>query len=145
MFVEWLIEVYYLDKQAYIQLSHIPHYTTLQKFAATVSKRYCIGKDNFLVYIVTSISEGYSSVYIDSSGFKVSIQCFTILYYTDKVNLHKKKYLKLSTGVEVLSQIDSIFYQDKERAPTRHDTIDFQPIVERTSEILPPIVSSCCC
>jgi hypothetical protein len=23
------------------------------------------------------------------------------------------------------------------RAPTRHDTIDFQPIVERTSEILP--------
>jgi hypothetical protein len=35
-------------------------------------------------------------------------------YYTDKVNLHKK-YLKLSTGVEVLSHIDSMFYQDKER------------------------------
>jgi hypothetical protein len=35
-------------------------------------------------------------------------------YYTDKVNIHKKKYLKLSTGVEVLSQIDSMFYQDKE-------------------------------
>jgi hypothetical protein len=35
-------------------------------------------------------------------------------YYTDKVNIHKKKYLKLSTGVEVLSQIDSMFYPDKE-------------------------------
>ena len=33
-----------------------------------------------------------------------------------------------------------MFYQDKERAPTRHDTIDFQPIVERTSEILPLLV-----
>ena len=35
-------------------------------------------------------------------------------YYTYKVNIHKKKYLKLSTGVEVLSQIDSMFYPDKE-------------------------------
>jgi hypothetical protein len=57
---------------------------------------------------------------IDSSGFKLSIYLSIYLsnasqYYTDKVNLHKKKYLKLSTGVEVLSQIDSMFYQDKER------------------------------
>ncbi|MGA9169848.1 MAG: hypothetical protein WBZ20_06860 [Nitrososphaeraceae archaeon] len=36
MFVEWLIEAYYL-RTGIIQLSHIPHYTTLQKFAATVS------------------------------------------------------------------------------------------------------------
>src|SRR5205085_4287033 len=36
MFVEWLIEAYYL-RTSIIQLSHIPHYTTLQKFAATVS------------------------------------------------------------------------------------------------------------
>jgi len=46
-------------------------------------------------------------------------------YYTDKVNIHKKKYLKLSTVVEVLSQIDSMFYPDKERDLTRHDTKDF--------------------
>ena len=65
-------------------------------------------------------------------------------YYTDKVNLHKKKYLKLSTGVEVLSQIDSMFYQDKERAP-RHDTKDFRPLVKKISEILPPIICSCFC
>jgi DDE family transposase len=32
---------------------------------------------------------------------------------------------------------DSMFYQDKESSKTRYDTIDFQPIVERTSEILP--------
>jgi hypothetical protein len=34
MFVEWLIEADYLRTSI---LSHIPHYTTLQKFAATVS------------------------------------------------------------------------------------------------------------
>ena len=52
----------------------------------------------------------------------------------DNFLLHKK-YLKLSTGVEVLSQI--VCSIKIRRAPTRHDTIDFQPIVERTSEILP--------
>lgn len=33
--VEWLIEAYYL--RTLIQLSHIPHYTTLQKFAARIT------------------------------------------------------------------------------------------------------------
>jgi hypothetical protein len=35
MFVEWLIEAYYL--RTFLQLSHIPHYTTLQKFAARIN------------------------------------------------------------------------------------------------------------
>ena len=35
MFVEWLVEAYYL--RMFMQLSHIPHYTTLQKFAARIS------------------------------------------------------------------------------------------------------------
>ena len=30
-FVEWLVEAYYL--RTFLQLSHIPHFTTLQKFA----------------------------------------------------------------------------------------------------------------
>ena len=35
MFSEWLVEAYYLRMS--LQLSHIPHYTTLQKFAARIS------------------------------------------------------------------------------------------------------------
>jgi len=35
---------------------------------------------------------------------------------------------------------DSMFYQDKERASTRHDTKDFRPLVKKISEILPPII-----
>jgi hypothetical protein len=114
--------------QAYIQLSHTPHYTTLQKFAATVS-------GTILEKIISSFILSLSYIRrlfigIDSSGFKLSNAS---QYYTDKVNLHRK-YLKLSTGVEVLSQI--VCSISIRRAP-RHDTIDFQPIVERTSEILP--------
>jgi hypothetical protein len=35
MFSEWLVEAYYLRMS--LQLSYIPHYTTLQKFAARIS------------------------------------------------------------------------------------------------------------
>ena len=36
MFVEWLVEeAYYL--RTFLQLSHISHYTTLQKFAARIN------------------------------------------------------------------------------------------------------------
>ena len=35
MFVEWLIEAYYL--RTFLQLSHIPHYTTLQKFTDRIN------------------------------------------------------------------------------------------------------------
>ena len=127
MFVEWLLEAYYL--RMFMQLSHIPHYTTLQKFAARVSGTILGRIISSFILLLSNIRRLF--IAIDSSGFKLSNAS---QYYTDKVNLHKK-YLKLSTGVEVLSQI--VCSIKIRRAPTGHDTIDFQPIVERTSEILP--------
>jgi hypothetical protein len=35
LFVDWLVEAYYL--RIVLRLSHIPHYTTLQKFAARIN------------------------------------------------------------------------------------------------------------
>ena len=35
MFVEWLVEAYYL--RSYLQLSRIPHFTTLQKFTDRIN------------------------------------------------------------------------------------------------------------
>jgi hypothetical protein len=35
MFVEWLIEAYYL--RIFMKLSHIPHHDTLQRFAAKIN------------------------------------------------------------------------------------------------------------
>ncbi|MCC2649396.1 MAG: hypothetical protein K0R16_2202 [Nitrososphaeraceae archaeon] len=60
---------------------------------------------------------------IDSSGFKLST---ALQYYMDKSKT-QKKYLKLLLGAEVLYQI--ICDIKIRRAPTKHDTIDFQPIV----------------
>jgi hypothetical protein len=68
---------------------------------------------------------------IDSSGFKVTKASH---YYTDKAKLCNK-YLKLSLSADLLSQI--ICTLKIRRAPTRHDNIDFQPLIIRTSEILP--------
>jgi hypothetical protein len=35
MFVEWFVEAYHLRE--FLQLSYIPHYTTLQKFASRIN------------------------------------------------------------------------------------------------------------
>ena len=35
LFVDWLVEAYYL--RMFLQLSHIPHFTTLQKFTERIS------------------------------------------------------------------------------------------------------------
>jgi hypothetical protein len=127
MFVEWLIEAYYL--RMFLQLSHIPHYTTLQKFAARINGTILAKIISSFILLLSHIHRLF--IGIDSSGFKITNAS---QYYTDKVN-SPKKYLKLSTGVDVLSQI--VCSIKIRRAPTRHDNIDFRPIIERTSEILP--------
>ena len=127
MFSEWLVEAYYLRMS--LQLSHIPHYTTLQKFAARISGTILAKILSSFILLLTYINRLF--IGIDSSGFKVSIASE---YYTDQAKL-RKKYLKLSLSADLLSQI--ICTVKIRRAPTRHDNIDFQPLVIRTSEVLP--------
>jgi hypothetical protein len=47
----------------------------------------------------------------------------------------RRKYAKLSIGADVLQQI--ICTIKIRRSPTRHDNIDFRPIITRTKNILP--------
>jgi hypothetical protein len=47
----------------------------------------------------------------------------------------RKKWIKLSIGADVLKQVISAI--KIRRAPARHDNVDFQPIITRTSEIKP--------
>ncbi|MGA9840941.1 MAG: transposase, partial [Nitrososphaeraceae archaeon] len=68
---------------------------------------------------------------MDSTGFKVT---YASQYYTDRTGL-RRKYAKLSIGADVLQQI--ICSIKIRRAPTRHDNIDFKPILTRIAEILP--------
>jgi hypothetical protein len=126
MFVEWLMEAYYF--RTFLKLSHIPHHTTLQKFSVRISSTI-LRKVISSFILLLSIHRLF--IGIDSSGFKATNSS---QYYTDKARL-RKKYLKLSLGAEVLYQI--ICDIKIRRAPKRHDTIDFQPIIENISEIVP--------
>ena len=118
MFVEWLVEASYL--RSYLQLSRIPHFTTLQKFTDRI-------KNSLLEKIISSfiIISGTRHIFvgIDSSGFKIT---HASQYYTDRTAT-RRKYAKLSIGAEVLQQI--ICSIEIETTPTRHDNIDFKPII----------------
>src|SRR5919198_5083793 len=126
MFSEWLVEAYYL--RMFLQLSHIPHYTTLQKFAERISGTI-LEKIISSFIILTKIGQLF--IGIDSTGFKIT---HTSQYYSERVRL-RRKYIKLYLTADVLQQI--ICTVKIRRAPTRHDNIDFGLLITRTSEILP--------
>ena len=99
LFSEWLVEAYYL--RMFLQLSHIPHFTTLQKFTervnGTILERII---SSFIV--LTNIRQIF--VGVDSSGFKAT---HASRYYTERTELRRRKYIKVSLGDDVLKQIDS--------------------------------------
>ena len=125
MFTDWLVEAYYL--RLFLQLSKIPHYTTLQKFTDRINI-VMLGKIISSFIIFTNTRHIYAG--IDSTGFKIT---HASEYYTSRAKLRRKKYAKLSMGADVLQQI--VCSIKIRRAPTRHDNIDFAPIVTRISKI----------
>jgi hypothetical protein len=129
MFSEWLVEAYYL--RTFLQLSHIPHFTTLQKFTERISGTL-LEKVMSSFIILTRIGQLF--VGIDSSGFKAT---YTSQYYAERVKLkrRRRKYIKLSLAADVLQQI--ICTIKIRRAPVRHDSIDFRPLVIKISELVP--------
>jgi len=125
MFVDWLFEACYL--RSFLELSRIPHFTTLQKFTDRIN-------NTLLEKIISSfiVISGTKHIFagIDSTGFKST---HSSQYYTERAKL-RRKWIKLSIGADVLLQI--ICTIKIRRAPTRHDNIDFKPIITRTSNIL---------
>ena len=124
MFTDWLVEAYYL--RLFLQLSRIPHYTTLQKFSDRINIMM-LGKIISSFILFTGTRHIFTG--IDATGFKITQASE---YYTNRANL-RKKYAKLSIGADVLKQI--ICKIKIRRAPTKHDNIDFKPIVKRISEL----------
>ena len=127
MFSEWLVEAYYL--RTFLQLSHIPHFTTLQKFTERISGTL-LGKIISSFIILTKIGQLF--VGIDSSGFKAT-HASQVLRRKNKTK--KKIHHKLSLAADVLQQI--ICTIKIRRAPTRHDSIDFRPLIIKISELVP--------
>jgi hypothetical protein len=77
MFAEWLVEAYYL--RMFLQLSHTPHYTTLQKFAARINGTLLEKIISSFILLLTNIRKIFTG--IDSTGFKITNSCFTVLLY----------------------------------------------------------------
>jgi hypothetical protein len=129
LFTDWLVEAHYL--RMFLKISRIPHFTTLQKFAdritGTILQRVI---SSFIAALICKANHIFFG--IDSSGFKST---HSSQYYTERAKLRKKKWIKLSVGADVLKQI--ICSIKIKRAPTKHDNVDFKPIITRTSEIKP--------
>jgi Transposase DDE domain len=89
-----------------------------------------LGKIISLFILVTGTRHIF--VGIDATRFKIT---YASEYYANKTKLRRKKYAKLSIGADVLKQI--ICKVKIRRAPTKHDNIDFKPIVTRIAKINP--------
>ena len=128
LFSEWLVEAYYL--RMFLQLSHIPHFTTLQKFTERVNGTMLERIISSFI-VLTNIRQIF--VGVDSSGFKAT---HASQYYTERAELRRRKYIKVSLGADVLKQI--ICTVKIRGTPARHDdNIDFRPLITKVSEILP--------
>ena len=127
MFVDcWLFGACYL--RSFLRLSRIPHFITLQKFTDRINN--ALLEKIISSFIVISGTKPII-VGIDSTGFKIT---HASQYYAELTGA-RRKHAKLSIGADVLQQI--ICNSRIRRAPTRHDNIDFRPIITRTSNILP--------
>jgi hypothetical protein len=97
MFVDWIVEAYYL--RMFLQLSHTPHYTTLQKFAARINGTLLEKIISSFILLLINIRKIFAG--IDSTGFTIT---HASQYYTERTGL-RRKYAKLSIGADVLQQI----------------------------------------
>ena len=126
MFCEWLIEAYYL--RIFLELSHIPHYTTLQRFSCRINGTLLEKIISSFILLMSNTRRIFAGI---PTGFKIT---HASQYYTERTGM-RRKYAKLSIGADVLQQI--ICTIKIRRSPTRHDNIDFRLIVTRIFNILP--------
>ena len=124
-FIDFLHEC--IGVQQFLELSKIPHYTTLQKAAA----RLCNGMlqkilESFVMYCRTR----KLSVAVDSTGFGYGQASY---YYTKKYKL-RRKFLKISICADTANQV---VCSAKIRHRRCNDTVDFVPLLERASRAAP--------
>ena len=126
MFTDWLVEAYYL--RLFLQLSKIPHYTTLQKFTDRINITML---DRIISSFILFSGTRHIFAGIDATGFKIT---YASEYYTKRAKL-RKKYAKLSIGADVLKQIICNIKIRRAPATNMHDNVDFKPIITKISKI----------
>ena len=68
-------EAYYL--RTFLQLLHIPHFTILQKFVARINGTLLERIISSFLLLLTNIGKIFTG--IDSTGFKITNSCFTVI------------------------------------------------------------------
>lgn len=108
-------------------LSKIPHYTTLQKASArldiAILQRIL---ESFVIH--TKIKSMFAG--IDATGFGHGQSSY---YYTKRAKL-RRKFVKMSAISDMKSQIICAI---KIRHRTRHDSIDFGPLLQKANGVIP--------
>ena len=84
-----------------LQLSKIPHFTTLQKFAdrIIINNDVMLGKIISSFVVLTGTRRRHIFVGIDSPAFNITR---TSHYHAERVKLRRRKYAKLSIGAKSL-------------------------------------------
>lgn len=116
-----------------LNISKVPHFTTLQKVAKRLKIRFLekIVSGFILLTIRVNVRLG-----IDSTGFQLtraSAHYTKVLKKDKKARRKIKKYLKLSIVADLDKQL--IISQKIRRSPA-HDNIDFNSVVDKSKEIL---------
>jgi len=103
----------------------------LQKIADRINSSRLLGKIISSFIILTKTRDIFAG--INSTAFKVT---HISEHYNERAKLKKRKYAKLSIGANVLQQIICNI-RIRQAPTTRHDNIDFKPIVKRIANIIP--------
>ena len=77
MFVEWLVEAYYLRMNVSLVVTYIPHYTTLQKFSSRINGTLLEKIISSFILLFTNIRKIFTG--IDSTGFKITHMLLSII------------------------------------------------------------------
>jgi len=115
----------------FLQLSHIPHFTTLQKFTERISGTLL---EKIIISSFIILTKNWATIHWNRFIWIQSNSCFTVLYRKSK--LTRRKYIKISLKAAVLQQIICTI-KIRRAAPTIHDdTIDFRPLIIKISELV---------
>jgi transposase len=113
-----------------IGLKRLPHYTTLQKFF----RRFSTILFERILAQTARLFELSGIVAIDSTGFSSShaSRYFMMIKYRRKKHVWKEAYIKNSITADVEKQV---ILASRPRKDKGHDTLDFVPLVRRTSHV----------
>ncbi len=110
-----------------LDLSKIPHYTTLQKASTRLDVAML---QKILESFVMNMKIKSMFAGIDATGFGHGQSSY---YYTKRAKL-RRKFVKMSAISDMKSQIICAI---KIRHRTRHDGIDFVPLLQKANRIIP--------